>query len=268
MKKSCFEAFKNAGYYDGPDSSSINNYIAKTETKDLEEIEPPFIWAERVMLTHLPYGKIDHERRYEFEISGKEYIEKGRKGEIDLEKEYREGCTKMGEYVKERINELEERGILGETLVIITSDHGECLGEKFLGRKRYDHNFPAVEEIAQVPTVFYNYDLEAESMRLIDVIPTALSIVGKKGIGDGVDVRETEIREGRNIMDDPKVFLDTEWKFNEGWKIENKLYRLYRTLWGDLKKTAYNLLGRELSEKLREKIERQTADKEVMDIDV
>ena len=73
-----FDYFEHSSFYDG-DISSINKHIYKSGGKDLTEMEEPFIWIERMMDTHLPYGRARHERDYEFELSGREYIEKEKK---------------------------------------------------------------------------------------------------------------------------------------------------------------------------------------------
>lgn len=271
--ETAFDHFENYSFWDGPETSSILNHIyGGCEIKDLEEMEPPFIWVERMLQTHLPYGETSHYRNEEFELSGWEYIEKMRKGEINAAREYKKGPREMEKYFHTVIQKLEEKEILDETLVVLTSDHGELLGERYLGQKRYEHNYPPLQELAQVPTVFYNHDLDAESMRLIDLVPTVLSLTGRKSdIGDGVDLTKETVRKGRNIMDDPKAFFDTTWRFVEGeWVISlrDQPYRAIKTALGDLKKYVYNHGGEELKQKLEERTKQENPEGIIEDIDI
>lgn len=169
----------------------------------------------------------------------------------------------MFEHFQRHIDELEERGILEDTLVIITSDHGELLGERYLFQDRYDHNLPPLKPIVQVPTIFYNYDTNIDSMRLIDLFPTALSIVDEdfEGLGDGVDARKQQFKSGKNIMRVmPGITFKTDWNFKDGeWKPTNlsRLTRGIKTLATDIGRKFFSR-GRELEEK----IEQSTEDKE------
>lgn len=252
------EYFENFSFYDGL-SSSINKHIFRSEPQELDDMKPPFLWIERAMDTHLPYGIIGHERDADFEISGQEYIKKGKKGEIDLEEEYDRGAKSLEKHFFRHIDELENHGIMEDTLVILTSDHGELLGENFLGRRRYDHNYPPMRELVEVPTVFWNAEVEADCMRLIDVLPTALEIVGKNGyFGDGVDIRHNQVEEGINIMEDIKGNFRTQWRFQGNqWRPtgKSKVDIATKTLWGDLKKTVYRKGYRPIEKRIEEKKE-------------
>lgn len=267
-----FDYFENYSFYDGPNGGAIHKHIfQECVINDLDELEPPFIWIERMLQTHLPYGKLGHERNFNFEMSGWEYIEGMKCGEIDALEEYERGAREMEKYFQTVIQKLEEKDIMDETLVIVTSDHGELLGERFLGRNRYEHNYPPLQELVQVPTVFYNYDLDVECMRLIDLIPTALSLVGKESdLGDGVDITQEKVSEGRNIMDDPKAYFNTTWVFKDRiWKpkFSSRVQILAKTLFGDLKKYGYNHGGKHLKQKLERQADKEASDSITNEID-
>lgn len=250
-----FDMVENGAFWDGR-GSSLNKELLHAEAEDLEEMEEPFLWMERCMDTHLPYGKVGHEQDYEFDESGTEYIQRLiREGRI--QKEYQEGVRALEEHFFRHIDELEDRGILDDTLVVLTSDHGELLGERFLLQRRYEHNYPPLRPLVEVPTVFYNAEVDADAMRLVDVVPTALGIAGADAtLGDGVDVREEPVTEGRNLMRDVKASFDMTWRFNgRYWKPtwEGRLQRAVKTLLGDVKRFTYRKGYRPLEERIEER---------------
>ncbi len=255
--ETAFDRVPNASFWDGPDSA-LNKHVFKSSLQDLDEMEEPFLWIERVMDTHLPYGKLGHQQDYDFDEGGWEYIER-LKGEDRVREAYQEGLDAFAEHFRHHLDELEDRGILDDTLVVVTSDHGELLGERFLWRERYEHNYPPLRPLVEVPTVFYNAEVDAEAMRLVDVVPTALGITGRDGtLGDGVDVREKEVTRGTNIMEDVKARFDTTWRFRgEHWAPTpaSRLQIVAKTLLGDLKRFSYRRGYKPLEEKLAERRE-------------
>ena len=77
---------------------------------------------------------------------------------------------------------LEERGRLDDTMIVLTSDHGDYLGDHGLAEKDLLH-----EEVARIPMIIYDPDAEADSRRgsvddrlveAIDLIPTFLDSQG------------------------------------------------------------------------------------------
>lgn len=267
-----FDFFENCSFYDG-DVSTIRDNIFKTGYQELENIEEPFIWIERMMETHLIYGKMGHDRDYEYKRSGQELFKEDKEGKIDIKEEYQKGSDAMLSHFNRHIQELEDRGLLEDTLIILTSDHGELIGEKYLGRTRYDHNMPPLKEIVQVPTVFYNYDPDIESMRMIDVLPTALSIAGKdvSRWGDGVDARKEEVTEGRNIMKHmPYLQFNTRWRFKDGeWRptAVSRLTRGIKTALTDMANLFYSR-GKQLEKRIEKENKNRETQDELEDIDI
>jgi hypothetical protein len=174
----------------------------------------------------------------------------------------------MYEHLQDHLDELEERGILEDTLVIITSDHGELLGERYLFKDRYDHNIPPLKPIVQVPTIFYNYEADIDSMRLIDLFPTALSIVEEdfEGLGDGIDAQTRQIKTGRNIMRVmPGITFNTKWRFDGGeWRPKDfsRFSRGLKTLATDLGSLFFSR-GDELEQKIEESTEDEEKEEEI-----
>ena len=77
---------------------------------------------------------------------------------------------------------LEERGRLDDTMIVLTSDHGDYLGDHGLGEKDLLH-----EEVARIPMIVYDPDPAADGRRgavddrlveAIDMIPTFLDSQG------------------------------------------------------------------------------------------
>jgi arylsulfatase A-like enzyme/Flp pilus assembly protein TadD len=83
-------------------------------------------------------------------------------------------------YVGKIIEDLEERKMLENTLVVIVGDHGEAFGE----HREYGHSVFCYEENLRVPLIFYNARLFPEGLTvkdrisLIDILPTLLEIYG------------------------------------------------------------------------------------------
>jgi arylsulfatase A-like enzyme len=91
---------------------------------------------------------------------------------------------------------LEEQGRLEDTMIVLTSDHGDYLGDHGLGEKDLLH-----EEVARIPMIIYDPDPAADSRRgsvddrlveSIDLIPTFLDCQG----GD----LHTHRLEGRSLL--------------------------------------------------------------------
>ena len=137
--------FWQAGEIAGHEIYPILRQKDKTELSDLSE---PFVYIERNDDPHLPYGGTNATSVGEyFQTRGSDYAR--------IRREYRHGVKLSVERFEARLDELEEYGLLDDTLVIFTSDHGELLGE----RGTVSHNDPACPELTFVPTVFIHDDL-------------------------------------------------------------------------------------------------------------
>jgi arylsulfatase A-like enzyme len=85
----------------------------------------------------------------------------------------------VDEHVGRLLLGLERRALLGDTLVVLTSDHGESLVDRHRGPARYfRHGQHVWEELARVPLVVYRPGGTAGRSRalvsLVDVVPTVL----------------------------------------------------------------------------------------------
>lgn len=226
-----FDLFDNHCYYDHPEDAMCKNAFRDYSTsKEIEDMEEPFIYVERALDTHEPYGKIGHGNSIPSETSD----------DRDLEKRYNSGVESTEEHFRSHVEKLKDLGIYEDTLVIFTSDHGELLGEKKVFRERQGHNKPMCKELNVVPTVFVNHDVDFERMRLIDLIPTALSIIGKETEQsyDGVDLTEELPDKGYSMLQvntSPLITTGCNWIWKDGWvQTKSKIKTDFATLAIDL----------------------------------
>lgn len=110
---------------------------------------------------------------------------------------------------------LDEEALADRTVIVVTSDHGESLGE----RGQYHHGLNLYEESVRVPLLVHIPGDEAgdvsEDVGLIDIAPTLLNVVG-------AEVPETMhgfsllplLHQGREV-DRPPVLMET-WRYDLG----------------------------------------------------
>lgn len=166
------------------------------ERRGLSELATPWTYFERHHGGHAPFHAAGWEGTWsEFESAfagdpakHREWYQRAIEGTVDD--------------FERRLNTLEDRDELGETLVVFTSDHGEYLGEDGL----VDHTSPVLPEAIYVPTVFIHPDIEgaveaAGIMRHVDLLPTILGILdlGVPDSVDGVDVSTTTPEHGYSL---------------------------------------------------------------------
>ena len=91
---------------------------------------------------------------------------------------------------------LEQKGLFENTMIVVTSDHGDYLGDHWLGEKELFH-----EESARIPMIVYDPSKAADATRgtvddalveSIDLAPTFVEAVGGKV--------PTHILEGRSLL--------------------------------------------------------------------
>lgn len=156
----------------------------------LDDIGEPFFIMERGPGGHAPYV-----RRSEVS-SGREYFEsRSDASKSQFRQEYNQAVSEDVEWFFSRIDELDDRGILDDTLIIYTSDHGELLGEEGM----VGHSLPIHPKHVYVPTVFIHPNLPSvvkrESLvRHVDLAPTILSLIGSES-------HNSEATDGRDLTE-------------------------------------------------------------------
>jgi hypothetical protein len=218
------EMFENSNLFDD-DRSGVRYMLGLgEENPELMEMEEPFFWVERAMETHLPYGYCDNHGEEKEKQSAEQNPREG-KSRSEIRADYDEAKQKSYNHFKRHVEYLEDQGILEDTLVIFTADHGELIGERIYGRKRYGHVKPACGKMGEVPTLFYNHEIEADRMRTIDIVSTVLDLLEKKWImeTDGESVLE-ELPDRGYSPTGPYIF-DLEWWWDEEkkrWKMDKE----------------------------------------------
>ncbi len=152
----------------------------------------------------------------------------------ELRADYEGGVRWVDGLIKSTVDQLRAWGMLENTVLVITSDHGEAFGEHHIlahGRQLYD-------ELVRVPLVilgpgpFRGGREVAGSVGLIDVLPTFLDVAGcapiqgvhgtsmlplLAGASDGRPVFSEEILNRDNTGEDVKVLLtgvrSDRWKY-------------------------------------------------------
>ncbi len=144
---------------------------------------------------HLPYDPPElHRQRFVqgpaprrlAEVESNNWLVKKERGELDegavagLEELYLAEAAYADAAVGELRAALEAARLLDDTLLIVTSDHGECIGHHGF----FDHQFNLYEDLLRVPLVMRHAALApgavcTDPVQLSDLLPTVLSLVGK-----------------------------------------------------------------------------------------
>jgi len=116
---------------------------------------------------------------------------------------------------------LEDRGIADQTMIIFTSDHGDYLGDHWMGEKELFH-----DAAVKVPLIIYDPDSRADATRgqvcselvqMIDLLPTFLDIYGGAEVPhilDGQSLRPLLFGEG-DRPDRPYVVCEYDYSFQD-----------------------------------------------------
>jgi arylsulfatase A-like enzyme len=116
---------------------------------------------------------------------------------------------------------LEKLGRLDDTLILFTSDHGDFLGDHWLGEKEMFY-----EEAQRVPFIVYDPDQAADTTRgivddrfveAVDVVPTCLAALGQPPHDHLVEGRSLLplLRGGKTETWRDAVFSELDYSFRE-----------------------------------------------------
>ncbi len=110
-------------------------------------------------------------------------------------------------------DELERRGYLEGTIVILTADHGE----EFLEHGRFLHGWSLYDELVQVPLLISGPGIPrgvrvAEPVSLVDIFPTVTGLLGLAAppVLEGIDLSRGW-RERAPLPADRPLFFETDW---------------------------------------------------------
>jgi arylsulfatase A-like enzyme len=155
--------------------------------RDVETAEPPFVHVELDHGGHAPYPSMA-------ESTPQEIFAAFSRQPAALRERYDEGVAESVDRFERRLAQLEDRGLLEETLVVFASDHGELLGEH---GGVAGHSLPPTPELVYVPTTFVHPSLPAGRraeafVQHVDLAPT---------IADLLDVDLGHDPDGRSLLD-------------------------------------------------------------------
>lgn len=242
-------SYKGSFYQHNDVGDRMYDILEVENSQPLSSLEPPFVYLERNMMTHLPFNKNDSQVK-----SGEDancYFERVGSDWEKLRSDYRRCTTQVADIFEARINELEDRDLLDETLIIFTSDHGELLGEY----GDVAHTSPACPELVYVPTVLIHPEIDKyalsinteteiiEHTDLVTTIYSALDVPPKQTAGTDLLQDKRKHPFGYNYVNANrwgKTFYaaDSLWWRNSGFAFQSNsravrmAYLLYRLLNG------------------------------------
>ena len=159
-----------------------------------ENSDRPFFLLVHTYEIHTPYRRSDYVKKMDpgnlgetYEISDVLAVQEGKIEITPTEVEYLTGLYDGGvsaadRHVGELLATLEELGLTDRTVVVVTSDHGEDLGNRF-PRWAGDHGHTLYDELVRVPLILRNpkksYPVKRVEgqVRLIDLMPTVFKLL-------------------------------------------------------------------------------------------
>ena len=216
-------------FYNGNEPVTTEGYLAKTITDaSLDYLrsrdrEKPFFMVVGHYATHSPWTGhpqrlVDHYRQlgvgkhmqrfqYPFGKPVNECLDSTRENPQEALCQYYAGVTEIDESVGSIMDELTTQGILDDTLVIYTSDHGLNCGQHGLwGKGNATYPLNMLEESIRVPMIFYNRKRLLSQQKRVDMVDhtdlfaTILDLVGISEPQGDVDKRNSRGRSFQPIL--------------------------------------------------------------------
>lgn len=172
------DSIKGVTFFDLPVNTAFNSYSERREfdgresaiywwtnrenVATLEDMKPPFLFYEHNWQLH-------EYRKYADNVENP----------TELSRAYDKGVRLSLETFKNRLDYLQDKNLLEDTLTIFMSDHGEILGEH---GGLYSHNFPICPELVYIPIVFIHPELEPKNVesgvaRHVDIFPSIIDLL-------------------------------------------------------------------------------------------
>jgi arylsulfatase A-like enzyme len=153
---------------------------------DLQGATEPWQWAQAFLVDRAGRDALSAAHGAEYHKTVTSYTWRGFREDprpelaASLRAAYLEGVRWLDDVLRDSIAALEEYGLLEDTLLVITSDHGESFGEHGMlghGRQLYDELI-RIPLILKGPGPFAGPKQIAESVSLADVMPTLFDWAG------------------------------------------------------------------------------------------
>ncbi len=152
-----------------PHDVSTADQLTHLAIADLDELEPPFFMWVHYFDPHFEY--LPHDEWNSF-------------GDEDIER-YDQEIAYTDREVGRLLIALDQRGLLDDTIVIFTSDHGEEFGEHGGA-----FHYTSYEEVVRVPLAIAGPGIEPGTSDVraqqVDFLPTVLSMVGVNDVPEGL----------------------------------------------------------------------------------
>jgi hypothetical protein len=192
-------SFVTGKKYSAPLRETLN--LAQFPEEGVSSLETPFACIVRDLSTHHPYPITNEGRDWE---STTEYWANRKRDMDSVFNDYKQGIQNTIDRFERHLDTLADRGILDETLVIFTADHGEALGEFGF----VTHGPPTSPLQVHVPTVFCNEGVSFEGSVLahIDYLPTIASIIGAE-----IDTNSLPGYDLTESAPDDRMILNQAW---------------------------------------------------------
>jgi arylsulfatase A-like enzyme len=205
-----------------PGEAGIEQTFASARAWLEAHADGPFFLLVHTYEIHVPYrerrfveGKDPGELGPTFEVEHREGLRHGRIRLSRAERAYLEGLYDGGVAVADRevgilLEALETLGISDETLVVVTSDHGEELGERS-PRWAGWHGHTLYDELVRVPLLVLDpsrtYPLRwvPWQVRVIDVMPTVLDLLGVPAQAGGAGRSLLPLMRGEELAHRPAL---------------------------------------------------------------
>ncbi|NOX62557.1 MAG: sulfatase [Chloroflexi bacterium] len=178
-------------------AAKLNRYVQRWWRRERDRERPFFLFA-LYLDAHLPYRP---PRGYAEQVLDRAALRAARRanqdawaymaGEVEMTAEDFQGLRGLYDaeirYVDHKLGELldflQEVGALENTLVIVTADHGENIGEHGL----MDHQYCVYDTLARVPLILHHPALAPDSQdyapaQLTDLFPTILHFIGRSDL--------------------------------------------------------------------------------------
>jgi len=196
---------RSAGRVRGAELVAPSDAVTREALAALEELSPPFCLVVLAIDPHSPYSPPERFLPDVLDESARQFARKSdfHKGELTAEQQdivrhvYQAEIAFNDESYGALIDAIESRGWLDDTIVAVTSDHGE----EFWEYGRRGHGKSLSEEVLHVPLLlYYKGDARATGgkriatpSQLIDVLPTLLDLA---------NIELPEQLDGRSLLSD------------------------------------------------------------------
>ena len=193
------EGYTTAAYLDSEElfhqwDGSVDHYAKSLELLDFltfisEHADEPFFIFNLYRGTHLPYVlKYSREAWYSAQEEALDRLRYGGEEGVEESKyRYARAIEHFSEwYLRAILDRLETEGILEDTAIVLTADHGECWGERLEDRTDMDafdlHGPHLYDEVLKIPLLMYNFgpsngERVSEMVRSVDILPTMIEAV-------------------------------------------------------------------------------------------